>query len=136
MSIIKKLLGTKPSQVPRNRDLGTMAYQDASGVNIQGGLVRGEGGVVSAPNNTATTIITLPNVRAGCWIVNIFIETDAAATWSSTYLVNTQASSVVITALRAGSGSGFVLTNSSLALQAAQGSGATQIIGWSALRIL
>jgi hypothetical protein len=33
MSIIKKLIGTKPSQVPRNRDLGTMAYQDVSLVN-------------------------------------------------------------------------------------------------------
>ena len=27
---IKKLVGTAPSQVPRNRDLGTMAYQDTS----------------------------------------------------------------------------------------------------------
>lgn len=31
------LLGTSPNQVPTNADLGTMAFQDQSAVNITGG---------------------------------------------------------------------------------------------------
>jgi hypothetical protein len=31
---IKKVIGTAPSQVPRNKDLGTMAYQDANAIQV------------------------------------------------------------------------------------------------------
>ena len=34
---IKRLLGSAPSQVSRNKDLGDMAFQDAEGVKIIGG---------------------------------------------------------------------------------------------------
>ena len=34
---IKRLLGSAPSQVSRNKDLGDMAFQDIDGVNILGG---------------------------------------------------------------------------------------------------
>lgn len=33
------LIGTSPSQVPTNGDLGTMAFQSQMGVNIAGGLI-------------------------------------------------------------------------------------------------
>ena len=34
---IKRLIGSAPSQISRNKDFGTMAWQDQSGVNITGG---------------------------------------------------------------------------------------------------
>lgn len=34
---IKRLIGSAPSQISRNKDFGTMAWQDQSGVNILGG---------------------------------------------------------------------------------------------------
>jgi hypothetical protein len=34
---IKRLLGSAPSQVSRNKDLGNMAFQDRDGINITGG---------------------------------------------------------------------------------------------------
>ena len=34
---IKRLLGSAPSQVSTNKNLGTMAFQDQAGVNITGG---------------------------------------------------------------------------------------------------
>lgn len=135
---VKRLLGNLPSQVSRNKDLGTMAFQDSSAVNITGGIVKGESGVVSCPNGVATSFTTLPNVLGGCWIVNLYIATAAADTWSATYLVNTQGTSIVLTALRAGgAGAGFGLFNSGLTLQAKQSSGGGPFdINWSTLRIL
>ena len=133
---IKKLIGTDPNQVPLNRDLGGMAYQDPTAVSILGGIVRGESGSVSGANGVATSFITLPDVPGGCWIVNAYISTGAAATWSSTYLVNTQGSSVVITALRAAPAP-LPITNSGLTLQVTQSSGGGPFdIVWSTLRIL
>ena len=35
------LIGTAPNQIPTNADLGTLAFQDAASVNIQGGLING-----------------------------------------------------------------------------------------------
>jgi hypothetical protein len=34
---IRRLLGSAPSQVSRNRDLGDMAFQDMDGINVRGG---------------------------------------------------------------------------------------------------
>lgn len=134
---VKRLIGSAPSQVSRNKDLGSMAFQSADAVSITGGLVRGESGAVSCPNGVNTVFTTLPNVPVGCFIVNIGIATGAASTWSSTYLVNTQATSVVITALRQGSAGGFGISNSGLTLSAVQSSGGGPFdIVWSTLRIL
>lgn len=134
---IKKVIGTAPSQVPRNKDLGTMAYQDANAVNILGGIVRGESGSVSAPTGVPVDFITLPEVPGSCYIVNVYLSTNAVETWSSTYLVNTQGPSVVITALRAGIAGGFGVTNSGLTLRVTQSSGGGPFdIVWSTLRLL
>jgi hypothetical protein len=130
-------IGTEPNEIPLNQHLGDMAYQTAESVSILGGLVRGESGSVSAPNGVPVAIATLPDVRGGCWIVNIYLPTNVVSTWSSTYLVNTQSTSVVITPLRAGDGAGFALTNTGLTLLVSQGSGGGPFeIVWSTLRIL
>jgi hypothetical protein len=43
------LVGNKPNQVPSNGDLGTLAFQDANAVNIQGGIVDVSAGTAALP---------------------------------------------------------------------------------------
>lgn len=99
------------------------------------GLFQTTSGSVSAPSSTATTVATLPNVNYGTWIVCIALSTGVAATWSSTYVLNTQGTSSNIGTLLAGSGSGLGISMSGTTLRVQQGSGATQTIYWSITRI-
>ena len=50
------LIGNKPNQVPTNGDLGTLAFQDANAVNINGGTIDGAtiGGTAAAAGNFTT----------------------------------------------------------------------------------
>ena len=43
------LVGNKPNQVPTNGDLGTLAFQDSSNVNITGGMVDVSAGTAALP---------------------------------------------------------------------------------------
>jgi hypothetical protein len=43
------LIGNKPSQVPSNGDLGTLAFQDSNAVNITGGVVDVSAGTAALP---------------------------------------------------------------------------------------
>ena len=62
------LLGTAPNQVPTNADLGTMAFEDANSVNIQGGLVQ---------NATVSnvTLLSPANVTAYQLVANSYPST-------------------------------------------------------------
>ena len=62
---IKKLIGTDKNQVPLNRDLGNLAYQDSSAVNITGGIAvltsvssTNFTGALTGNASTATTLQT------------------------------------------------------------------------------
>lgn len=50
-----KLVGRQPHQIPRNADLGTLAYQDANDVNIQN-LKIGDSGLGTTPKAWVTII--------------------------------------------------------------------------------
>ena len=58
---MSKVIGTAPYQVPTNADLGTMAFQDSSAVNITGGIISLTGSssnVASISTTTGALILT------------------------------------------------------------------------------
>jgi hypothetical protein len=60
------IFGTEPNQVPTNADLGTMAFQDARGVNIKGG--RAILSNVNIQGNTTDPALTITQEGAGEYI--------------------------------------------------------------------
>jgi hypothetical protein len=58
MSETKRLVGTDPNQVPRNRDLGSMAYEDHENVIITGGVATLSALTATTSNTRQTTEIS------------------------------------------------------------------------------
>jgi hypothetical protein len=62
------LIGNKPNQVPSNGDLGTLAFQDANAVNIQGGSVSNITDLAIADGGTGAS--TAANARVNLGVDN------------------------------------------------------------------
>lgn len=80
---IKKLIGSAPSQISRNRDLGTMAFMDAAGVNIKGGNIEN------------IDKITLDNIQANilATAVDVFVYDTSKDSDGGAWRFRTQATS-------------------------------------------
>lgn len=75
---IKRLIGTDPDQIPRNSDLGSMAFQDAAGVTV--GKLK--------VNTSATLLGSTAGVAAGVYPLNISDgNTIASALTTSDWMV-------------------------------------------------
>lgn len=99
------------------------------------GLFQSNGGVYAdAPDWTWVTLMTFPSVNMGTWIVNVALWANSASTWSGTYLVNMQANTSVVTALRTSSGN-LSVQMSGRNLQARQGVGVAFSITWAVTRL-
>lgn len=92
------------------------------------------GTYVNAPNATAVTLTTLPNVASGTWIVNAALQASSAPSWSAVYIVTTQGTSTAVTLLKAATGT-LTVSMSGLNLQATQTSTFSYSIVWSILRL-
>ena len=77
-----RLIGSAPNQVPRNRDLGVMAYQDSKAISSTGtlgfGLGSGVGGVVTQLTSR-TTGVTLNNSTGAITLFSAAGSTTAAS---------------------------------------------------------
>jgi hypothetical protein len=77
-----RLIGYLPNQVPRNRDLGGMAYQDPKAISSTGtlgfGLGVGAGGVVTQLTSR-TTGVTLNNSTGAITLFSAAGSTTAAS---------------------------------------------------------
>ena len=76
-----RLIGSAPNQVPRNRDLGGMAYQDSKAIASTGtlgfGLGSGAGGAVTQITSR-TTGVTLNNSTGAITLFSAAGSTTAA----------------------------------------------------------
>ena len=73
---IKRLLGSAPSQVSTNKNLGDMAFQDSSAIGSNGtlGFISGAGGAVTQLTSR-TTGVTL---NASCGQITMFSAAGSA----------------------------------------------------------
>ena len=80
---------------------------------------------ISALNGVATTLVTLPNVSAGCWIISATLPGQtAASSYSCVAIVTTQGTTASITTIKTATLASLSL--SGLAVQLTQVSGGTQ----------
>jgi hypothetical protein len=86
---IKRLFGSAPSQVSRNKDLGDLAFQDRAAIGSTGtlGFVSGAGGAVTQLISR-TTGVTL---NASCGQITMF-SAAGSATAASFTVTNSQVS--------------------------------------------
>ena len=84
-------------------------------------------------NNTATTLVTLPNIAAATYLVSVWLPASDPGNYSAVTLVVTQGANLAFNSLRLAGllNIGFV----GLAVQVTQTSGATQSVSWSVTRI-
>ena len=113
---IKRLLGSAPSQVSTNKNLGTMAWQDNKAIGSTGtlGFVAGAGGAVTQATSR-TTGVTLNNSTgqitmfsaAGSATAATFTVTNSQVAITDTIILNQKSGTnlyvLLITAVVAGS---------------------------------
>jgi len=113
-----RLIGSAPNQVPRNRDLGVMAYQDSKAISSTGtlgfGLGSGVGGVVTQLTSR-TTGVTLNNSTgaitlfsaAGSATAATFTVTNSQVAATDVIVLNQKSATnlyiLLVTAVSAGS---------------------------------
>jgi len=103
-------------------------------VNVVGGVFITASGSTSIPNATATTIVTLPNLGTGVYIVTASIPgAGGASLYASTVLITTQATTSVVSPLH--STAAITFTLSGLAVQVTQTAGATYTFAWTVIRL-
>jgi hypothetical protein len=101
-----RLIGSAPNQVPRNRDLGTLAFQDSKAISSTGtlgfGLNSGVGGAVTQLTSR-TTGVTLNNSTGA---ITLFSTTTTAGQTISFTITNNQVAinDVIILSQQTGSG--------------------------------
>ena len=90
---IKRLIGSAPSQISRNKDFGTMAWQDNTAIGSTGtlGFVAGAGGVVTQLTSR-TTGVTL---NKSCGQITMF-SAAGSATAATFTVTNSQVASTDI----------------------------------------
>ena len=90
---------------------------------------------ISALNATATTLVTLPNVSAGCWLVSATLPGQGAtASYGVVAIVTTQGTTSSITTIKTATLA--TLSMSGLSVQITQSSGGTQAnCAYTALRL-
>ena len=113
---IKRLIGSAPSQISRNKDFGTMAWQDSKAIGSTGtlGFVAGAGGAVTQLTSR-TTGVTLNNSTgqitmfsaAGSATAATFTVTNSQVAATDTIILNQKSGTnlyvLLITAVVAGS---------------------------------
>jgi hypothetical protein len=113
---IKRLLGSAPSQVSRNKDLGDLAFQDSSAIGSNGtlGFISGAGGAVTQATSR-TTGVTLNKTNGAITLVSAagsvtyqsFTVTNSTVAATDTIIVNQKSGTdkyiILITAVAAGS---------------------------------
>ena len=113
---IKRLLGSAPSQVSTNKNLGTMAWQDSKAIGSTGtlGFVAGAGGAVTQATSR-TTGVTLNNSTgqitmfsaAGSATAATFTVTNSQVAATDTIILNQKSGTnlylLLVTAVAAGS---------------------------------
>ena len=108
--------------------VGTTSTSGSVNNNTQivGGIFSTSGASgISALNATATTLVTLPNISAGCWLISATLPGQgAAAAYSCVAIVTTQATSSSISTIKTAALASLSL--SGLAVQITQTSGGTQ----------
>jgi hypothetical protein len=96
--------------------------------------VRPDKSFVSAPNATATTLFTIPNVPNSTWLVSVQLYGADTASYAAFAVISTQTTSIRFMSNVAGTL--LTISNSGLNIQATQGSGSTTNIYYSAARIM
>ena len=89
----KRLIGSAPSQISRNKDFGTMAWQDKAAIGSTGtlGFVAGAGGAVTQATSR-TTGVTL---NKSCGQITMF-SAAGSATAATFVVTNSQVASTDI----------------------------------------
>jgi hypothetical protein len=103
-------------------------------VKIIGGIFSTVSGSTSIPNAAATTIVTLPNLGTGVYIVTASIPgAGGAGSFAATALITTQGTSSAVSTLHTTAFITFTL--SSLDLQVTQTAGSTYTFAWTVIRL-
>lgn len=120
---IKRLLGSAPSQVSRNRELGTMAFQNKESINVGQSISYGTSGSgyglgAGAAVTQATSRTTGVTINAPCGAITLvsaagsatyqtFTVTNSSVAATDTILVNQKSGTdkhiILVTAVAAGS---------------------------------
>jgi Pectate lyase superfamily protein len=111
-----------------------MANNASGDLKLLSGKFYSLDGTTPVSNATTTEIATLPNVPFGTFIITISIIAGDATNWQTVGLVNTQATSSIVTILRQAA-QVLNLTMSGLTVQAYENSGAGATIYWNITRI-
>jgi len=112
----KRLIGSAPSQISRNKDFGTMAWQDSKAIGSTGtlGFTAGAGGAVTQATSR-TTGVTLNNSTgqitmfsaAGSATAATFTVTNSQVAATDTIILNQKSGTnlylLLVTAVAAGS---------------------------------
>lgn len=113
---------------------GSFSWTVIDQTEIQSPLfVTQSGSDANTPNNTPTTLVTLPNVAAGAWLVTAALPANSPTNYAAVSLVTTQTTNTAITPIK--TAANMVLTVSGLNVQGTQTSGGPYGIDWTIVRI-
>ncbi len=111
-----------------------MLNNTSGDLKLLSGKFYSKDGTAAVPNTVTTALTTLPEVPFGTYIITISIVSGNANNWQTVGLINTQATSSVVTILRQ-SAQPLNLSTSGLTVQAFQNSGAGATVDWNIVRI-